>query len=102
LRSALGGLAAWRAPPSGADARAIEPVGEAGTGREAVSQARELKPDVILMDVVMPDRTGLDVLPTLAREHPEAKVLLLSMLDDPRYVREALRPGRAATCSRRP
>jgi two-component system, NarL family, response regulator NreC len=71
----------------------IEPVGEAGTGREAVFQARDLKPDVILLDVVMPDQTGLDVLPTLAREHPEAKVLLLSMLDDPRYVREAFAAG---------
>ena len=46
----------------------IEPVGEAGSGREAVFQARSLKPDVILMDVVMPDQTGLEVLPTLLRE----------------------------------
>jgi len=57
----------------------IEPVGEAGTGREAVFQARDLKPDVILMDVAMPDQTGLDVLPTLIHEHPEVKVLLRSM-----------------------
>src|SRR5579864_3489647 len=71
----------------------IEPVGEAATGREAVFQARDLKPDVILMDVVMPDQTGLDVLPMLVREHPEAKVLLLSMQDDPRYVREAFATG---------
>jgi two-component system, NarL family, response regulator NreC len=71
----------------------IEPVGEAGTGREAVFQARDLKPDVILMDVVMPDQTGLDVLPMLIREHPEIKVLLLSMQDDPRYVREAFAAG---------
>ena len=46
----------------------LEPVGEAGTGREAVFQARDLKPDVILMDVVMPDQTGLDVLPQLLHE----------------------------------
>ena len=71
----------------------IEPVGEAGTGREAVFQARELNPDVILMDVVMPDGTGLDVLPQLTHEHPDAKVLLLSMQDDPRYVREAFAAG---------
>jgi two-component system response regulator NreC len=71
----------------------IDPVGEAGTGREAVFQARDLKPDVVLMDVVMPDQTGLDVLPTLRREHPEAKVLVLSMQDDPRYVREAFAAG---------
>ena len=71
----------------------IEPIGEAGTGREAVFQSRELKPDVILMDVVMPDGTGLDVLPQLTHEHPDAKVLLLSMQDDPRYVREAFAAG---------
>jgi two-component system response regulator NreC len=71
----------------------IQPVGEAGTGREAVFQARSLKPDVVLMDVVMPDQTGLEVLPTLRHEHPEAKVLILSMQDDPRYVREAFAAG---------
>jgi DNA-binding NarL/FixJ family response regulator len=71
----------------------IEPVGEAGTGREAVFQARALTPDVILMDVVMPDQSGLEVLPILVREHPETKVLLLSMQDDPRYVREAFAAG---------
>jgi two-component system response regulator NreC len=71
----------------------LEPVGEAGTGREAVFQARALKPDVILIDVVMPDQTGLEVLPTLRHEHPETKVLVLSMQDDPRYVREAFAAG---------
>ena len=71
----------------------IEPVGEAGTGREAIFEARSLKPDVILMDVVMPDQTGLEALPTLIHEHPETKVLLLSMQDDPRYIREAFAAG---------
>jgi two-component system response regulator NreC len=71
----------------------IEPVGEAGSGRDAVFQARELKPDVILMDVIMPDQTGLDVLPMLVHEHPQTKVLLLSMQDDPRYVRVAFAAG---------
>lgn len=71
----------------------IEPVGEAGSGREAIFEARSVKPDVILMDVVMPDQTGLEALPTLLHEHPETKVLLLSMQDDPRYVREAFAAG---------
>ena len=71
----------------------IEAVGEAGTGREAVFQSRALKPDVILMDVVMPDQTGLEVLPSLLHERPGAKVLMLSMQDDPRYVREAFAAG---------
>jgi two-component system response regulator NreC len=71
----------------------IEPVGEAGNAQEAVFQARALKPDIILLDVVMPERTGLDVLPQLMHENPDAKVLILSMQDDPRYVREAFGAG---------
>ena len=71
----------------------IEPVGEAGSGREAIFEARSLKPDVILMDVVMPDRTGSRSIPTLLREQPETKILVLSMQDDPRYVREAFAAG---------
>jgi two-component system, NarL family, response regulator NreC len=71
----------------------LEPVGEAGSAREAVFQARALKPDVILMDVVMPDQSGLDVVPTLLHEQPETKVLVLSMQDDPQYVRQAFAAG---------
>jgi two-component system response regulator NreC len=71
----------------------IEPVGEAGTGRQAIFEARTLKPDVVLMDVVMPEQTGLEALPTLLHEQPDVKVLLLSMQDDPRYVREAFAAG---------
>jgi two-component system response regulator NreC len=71
----------------------LEAVGEAGTARDAVFQARALKPDVILMDVVMPDQSGLDVVPTLLHERPETKVLVLSMQDDPHYVRQAFANG---------
>jgi two-component system response regulator NreC len=71
----------------------LEAVGEAANARDAVFQARALKPDVILMDVVMPDQSGLDVLPTLLHERPETKVLVLSMQDDPQYVRQAFNAG---------
>ena len=71
----------------------IEPIGEAGSARDAVFQARALKPDVILLDIVMPEQTGLDALPQLKRENPEANVLVLSMQDEPRYVREAFAAG---------
>src|SRR6059058_5590313 len=71
----------------------LEAVGEAGNARDAVFQARALKPDVVLMDVVMPDQSGLDVVPTLLHERPETKVLVLSMQDDPQYVRQAFAAG---------
>ena len=71
----------------------IEPVGEAGTARDAIFEARALKPDVILLDVVMPDQSGLEIIPTLLHENPDTKVLVLSMQDDPRYVREAFDAG---------
>jgi two-component system response regulator NreC len=67
----------------------IAPVGEAGTARDAIFEARSLKPDVILLDVVMPGQSGLEAIPTLLDEHPETKVLVLSMQDDPHYVRAA-------------
>ena len=71
----------------------IEPVGEAGSARDAIFRARTTKPDVILLDVVMPDGSGLDAIPTLLHEEPETKILVLSMQDDPRYVREAFGAG---------
>jgi two-component system response regulator NreC len=71
----------------------IEAVGEAGTARDAIFEARSVKPDVILLDVVMPDQSGLEIIPTLLKENPDAKVLVLSMQDDPQYVREAFGAG---------
>ena len=71
----------------------LEAVGEAGNVREAVLEARSSKPDVILMDVMMPEQSGLEALPMLLHEHPETKVLMLSMEDDSRYVREAFAAG---------
>ena len=67
----------------------IECAGEAGTAADAVREARFLEPDVIVLDVTMPDRSGIDVLPAIRSAAPGAKVLMLSMQDDPTYVREA-------------
>jgi two-component system response regulator NreC len=71
----------------------IEVVGEAGNAKDAVFRARAIKPDVILLDVVMPGESGIDVLPKLLKESPATKVLVLSMQDDPSYVREAFAAG---------
>jgi two-component system response regulator NreC len=71
----------------------LETVAEAGTARDAVFEARKHKPDVILMDVVLPDRSGIEATSDVLTEAPEAKVLVLSMEDDPTYVREAFASG---------
>jgi two-component system, NarL family, response regulator NreC len=71
----------------------IEVVAEAGDARQAVFEARAHKPDVILLDVVMPGRSGLEAIPDLMKESPESKILVLSMQDDAAYVREAFASG---------
>jgi two-component system response regulator NreC len=71
----------------------LKVVGEAGDMRNAVFEARALKPDVILMDIVMPDASGIEATTAVLKEAPDAKVLVLSMQDDPRYVREAFSAG---------
>jgi two-component system response regulator NreC len=71
----------------------LEVIGEAGNARDAIFETRALKPDVILLDIVMPGESGIEVLPKLRHEAPDARVLVLSMQDDPRYVREAFAAG---------
>jgi two-component system, NarL family, response regulator NreC len=71
----------------------IETVGEAPDAERAVFEAMAHEPDVVLMDVVMPGRSGIEIIPTLHQNVPQAKVLVLSMQDDPRYLREAFEAG---------
>jgi len=71
----------------------LEVVGEAGNARDAVFEVRALRPDVVVLDLVMPGEGGIEVLPRLLREVAGLKVLVLSMQDDPRYVREAFAQG---------
>jgi two-component system response regulator NreC len=71
----------------------IEVVGEAENAERAVFEALEGKPDVVVMDVVMRGASGIEGTPALLRAVPNAKVLVLSMQDDPRYVREAFEAG---------
>jgi DNA-binding NarL/FixJ family response regulator len=71
----------------------IETVGEAPNAERAVFEAMEHKPDVVLMDVVMPGKSGIEGTPAVLQAVPETRVLVLSMQDDPRYVREAFEAG---------
>ena len=71
----------------------LEAVGEAATAERAVFAAIEQKPDVVLLDVVMPGQSGIEGMPALLQAVPDVKVLVLSMQDDPHYVREAFEAG---------
>ena len=71
----------------------IETVAEAPSAERAVFEAIEHKPDVVLMDVVMPGKSGIEGMPAVLQAVPTAKVLVLSMQDDPHYVREAFEAG---------
>jgi two-component system nitrate/nitrite response regulator NarL len=71
----------------------LEIVGEAGDGREAVRKARDLQPDLMLMDINMPQMSGLAVAELLRRELPKIKVLILSMHGNTDYVLRILQSG---------
>jgi DNA-binding NarL/FixJ family response regulator len=71
----------------------MEIVGEAANGREAVELAERLKPDIVVMDVAMPELNGIEATRRLAEAAPHARVLALSMHKDSVYVRETLRAG---------
>jgi two-component system response regulator NreC len=66
---------------------------EGGTADEAVRLARLHKPDVVLLDVTMPGRSGLSATAEIRQAAPDAAILVLSMHDDPSYVREAFAEG---------
>jgi two-component system, NarL family, response regulator NreC len=71
----------------------MEIVGEAGNGREATELAESLKPDIVVMDVAMPELNGIEATRRLAELAPHTRVIALSMHKDSVYVREILRAG---------
>lgn len=71
----------------------FEVVAEASTGSEALSLAERLQPDLILLDLSMPGISGMDVLPAMRKIAPSAKILILTMHDDPQYLRQTLKHG---------
>jgi len=71
----------------------MQAVGEASTARETLEKAANLQPDVILLDITMPDMSGLRILRALQERAPLARILVLTMHADEDYLREALRLG---------
>lgn len=71
----------------------IEVVGDAGDGLEAITEAAQLRPDVVLMDIAMPNINGLQATRRIKRGNPSIKVLALTMYETDQHIREMLRAG---------
>jgi DNA-binding NarL/FixJ family response regulator len=74
----------------------FEVVGEASTGVETLEQAEQLNPDVIVLDLMLPDIHGLEITRQLSRENPHARIVILSMYSKEAYVFEAFKSGASA------
>jgi two-component system chemotaxis response regulator CheY len=70
-----------------------EVAGEAGDGREAVEKYQQLRPDVVTMDIVMPETTGMQALEEILEFDPHARVVVVSALNQTRMISEAIRKG---------
>jgi DNA-binding NarL/FixJ family response regulator len=79
----------------------IEVVGQASTGREAIERARRVAPDVVLMDIRMPDIDGISATRELSRAAPQAKVLIVTTFEQDDYVFGALRAGASGFVTKR-
>src|SRR5919199_384884 len=73
----------------------LEVVGEAATGREAVELSRRLEPDLVLMEIRMPELDGLAATRAIQEALPRTSILIVTLSEDPDYLMEALRVGAA-------
>ena len=70
-----------------------EVIGEAETGAQAVEKYRQLKPDMVTMDIVMPDMGGIEAVREICKDNPEARILLCSAMGQQALVVEAIQAG---------
>ncbi len=68
-------------------------VGEAANGREAVEKYLELRPDIVTMDITMPDMTGIEAVKQIRAEDPNAKIVMISAMGQENMVKEAILSG---------
>jgi two-component system, NarL family, response regulator NreC len=71
----------------------LEVVGEAATGRDTVQRVAELRPDVVVMDIAMPDMDGIEATRLISRQYADVHVLALTMLEDERYFCQVIQAG---------
>ncbi|GLQ33849.1 DNA-binding response regulator [Amylibacter marinus] len=76
-----------------ADLERFDIVGEAADGQQAVDLYKELNPDILLTDISMPNKNGLEATKEVMAHDPDAKVIILSVYNDPQYVKESIRIG---------
>src|SRR2546428_12294977 len=80
----------------------MEVVAWVGDGREAVQRSRDLQPDVVLMDLSMPELNGADATRAILQRDPRCRAIVLSMYSDREYVRRALKAGAAGLAGKPP
>jgi two-component system nitrate/nitrite response regulator NarL len=71
----------------------VKPVGEAANGKEALRKCKELRPDVVLMDLNMPEMSGLEATPLMRAKFPEIKIIVLTVHDNKEYIFQILKAG---------
>jgi DNA-binding NarL/FixJ family response regulator len=75
--------------------KGVEVCGEAVNGRDGIAKARELKPDVVLMDITMPDMNGIEATKEIVATRPDVRVVILSQHNAPQLIEESLKAGAA-------
>ena len=71
----------------------LEVIGESYSAKKAIDEVRALKPDLVILDVILPDGTGIDAIPYILSENPDTKILILTMESDPAEVKRAFGLG---------
>lgn len=71
----------------------MEVVGQAETGSEAVRLAKELRPDVMIMDIAMPDMNGIEATRQIVKNYPQVKIIVLSMHSNKKFINEMFKAG---------